>query len=370
MSKHRVVKSDFWVDEYIEELSKLERYFFLYLLTNPNTNILGIYKNTFKRMIFETDFERPEIEEILAKFSEDDKVHFIDNHIIMVNFQKHQKPNDKMKTGIKKLLFSLPKPVIDFILSKESTVSDRLSYYMKDYVYLHKDKDINKGKSNNKDLDDFDKIEEKKERLLQSLKEGMIQTWQYLDQFPEPELTKDAIEVIESLREVRGSAVEPGKTEIEMLINNWLFGGVEKDILFKMIKGAATNDIDKGNLAIDFILRPKHIERLLMKEEEVFQKKSKNFTEAGNIEDHRGLIEKEKEENEQYFLATVDQKLKIVLRAITGYGPYQSIIKEDSYREEIQKRIADYIKSNNTDRSTVMVGVNALVTSYLEELAG
>ena len=151
MSKHRVVKSDFWVDEYVEELTKLERYLFLYLLTNPNTNILGIYKNTIKRMIFETDFGKSEIEEILVKFSKDDKIHFIDNHIIMVNFQKHQNPNNKMKVGISKLLSALSKPIIDFILSKESKVYDRLSYYIKDYVYLYKDKDINKCKGKDKD---------------------------------------------------------------------------------------------------------------------------------------------------------------------------------------------------------------------------
>lgn len=153
MSKHRVVKSDFWVDEYIEELSKLERYFFLYLLTNPGTNILGIYKNTYKRMVFETDFKRSEIEEILGKFSKDDKVHFINNHIIMVNFQKHQNPNSKMKVGMAKILSNLPDTVINFILSKKSKVYHRLSYFMKGYVYPHKDKDINKDKSNNKDLE-------------------------------------------------------------------------------------------------------------------------------------------------------------------------------------------------------------------------
>lgn len=134
-----------------------------------------------------------------------------------------------------------------------------------------KDKDKDKDKELDKD-----KESEKKSRILESLKEGMIQTWQYLEQFPEPELKQDAIEVITSLREVRGSAVEPGKTEIEMLINNWLFKGVEKDILLEMIKGAATNEIDKGNLTIEYILRPKHKERLLMKAEEATPKKRIN----------------------------------------------------------------------------------------------
>ncbi|MCK5616281.1 hypothetical protein KAR91_81215 [Candidatus Pacearchaeota archaeon] len=224
--------------------------------------------------------------------------------------------------------------------------------------------------TSNKKVKKEKELEERKSRLLQSLKEGMIQIWQYLEQFPEPGLKQDAIDVIISLRKVRDSLLDPGKVEIETLIHNWLFGGVEKDILLKMIKGASTDEFETKNLTIEYILKPKHREKLLMKAEEVVQEKTKNSTEAENIKDHQLLIRKEKEENEQYFLATIDQKLKIVLKAITGYGPYQSIIKEDSYREEIQKRINNYIKSNNTDRSTVMIGVNDIITTYLEELIG
>jgi len=230
---------------------------------------------------------------------------------------------------------------------------------------------LNASKDKDKELDkdmDLDKESEKKSRLLQSLKEGMIQTWQYLEQFPELELKQDAIEVIISLREARGSLLEPGKAEIESLISNWLFGGVEKEILLKMIKGAASDEFEVKNLTIEYILKPKHREKLLMKAEEIAPKKSKNSTESENIEDHQLLIKKEKEENEQYFLATVDQKLKIVLKAIKGYGPYQLVIKEDSYKDEVRKRITEYIKSNDTERSTVMIGVNAIVTSYMAEL--
>lgn len=182
MSKHRVVKSDFWVDDYIENLQVKERYFFLYLLTNPNTNILGIYQNTLKRMSFETDLEKTDVESILHKFSEDDKVHFVDSYIIMVNFQTHQTPNDTMKTGINKLFNSLPDSVIKFIYSKESKVYDRLRIgYPIAYVYLHKDKDKNKGidKDKNKGnknpipAPDPEKYELKKSTVKWALKKGI-----------------------------------------------------------------------------------------------------------------------------------------------------------------------------------------------------
>ncbi len=150
MSKHRIVKSDFWVDNYIEGLMMKEKYFFLYLLTNPNTNILGIYQTTLKRMAFETDMEPDQVENILHKLSADDKVHYIDNHIIVVNFQRHQSKNPTIKKGINKIFENLPKTVIDFIYSKKSNIYDRLCIgYLIDYTYLSKDKDINKDKDKN-----------------------------------------------------------------------------------------------------------------------------------------------------------------------------------------------------------------------------
>jgi hypothetical protein len=148
MSKHRVVKSSFWTDDYIEKLPVKERYFFLYLLTNPNTNILGIYQATLKRIKFETDLSGDEIESFFDKFSKDDKVHYIEDHVLMVNFQKHQKPNQKMVTGMQSLYDCLPEKVVNFINTKKSRIYHRLSKTIKVYVYPHinKDKDINKNK--------------------------------------------------------------------------------------------------------------------------------------------------------------------------------------------------------------------------------
>lgn len=149
MSKHRIVKSDFWDDDYIVNLPVLERYLFLYLLTNEKTNILGIYEITLRRIEFDTSLDLEIIKPTLDKFAEKDKIHYIDQYILMVNFHKHQNPSGTMVTGIKKLLNNLPKEVIDFILSKKSEIYNRLYRgYLIDYIYpyINKDKDNNKGK--------------------------------------------------------------------------------------------------------------------------------------------------------------------------------------------------------------------------------
>jgi hypothetical protein len=164
MSKHRVVKSSFWTDDYIEKLPVKERYFFLYLLTNPNTNILGIYQATLKRIKFETDLSGDEIDSFFKKFSEDDKVHYISDHVLMVNFQKHQKPNQKMVTGMQSLYDCLPEKVVNFINTKKSRIYHRLSKTIKVYVYPHINKDINKDKNKNKNKNTDFEVEESSEQ--------------------------------------------------------------------------------------------------------------------------------------------------------------------------------------------------------------
>lgn len=153
MSKHRTVKSEFWVDEYIEELNPNEKLVFLNLLTSPQSNILGIYKNTIKRIAFDTGLQKQVIENAIKKFSSNDKVYFIDGYIIMVNHHKHQNANGSMREGIKKLISFLPSSIIDFIKSKKSVIYNRLyiGYYREciDSNSLN----INKGININKDED-------------------------------------------------------------------------------------------------------------------------------------------------------------------------------------------------------------------------
>ncbi|WP_240390742.1 hypothetical protein [Bacillus sp. Y1] len=45
MARYRIVRTDFWKNPVInEQLNGEEKYFYLYLLTNPNTTQIGIYK--------------------------------------------------------------------------------------------------------------------------------------------------------------------------------------------------------------------------------------------------------------------------------------------------------------------------------------
>ena len=53
MAKYRSIPPDFWTDELIDGLPCETRYVLLYLLTNSDTHLLGIYKLNVKKAAYE-----------------------------------------------------------------------------------------------------------------------------------------------------------------------------------------------------------------------------------------------------------------------------------------------------------------------------
>jgi predicted DNA-binding ArsR family transcriptional regulator len=158
MSKNRMVKTDFWLDEYIESLSIKERYLFLYFLTGPQSNIAGMFRTTVKKISGDTDLTKPEIIKILDKFKSDNKVYFIDGHIIMVNFLKHQSPSGTMRKGIIDIIGKLSILVHRFIKSNNTDIYDRLSIGYTEAIHRinrNIDNNINNNISINKHIADF-----------------------------------------------------------------------------------------------------------------------------------------------------------------------------------------------------------------------
>ncbi|MBQ8298638.1 MAG: DnaD domain protein [Clostridia bacterium] len=69
MAIFRNVHISFWEDSKVqEEMDKDERYFFLYLLTNPHTSQIGCYEITIRQMEYETGLDKSEIERYIERF--------------------------------------------------------------------------------------------------------------------------------------------------------------------------------------------------------------------------------------------------------------------------------------------------------------
>lgn len=132
MSNQRYIDVSFWDDAWIQDLDPSEKLVYMYLLTNPLTNIAGVYQITRKRVCFDTGFTSDTIGHILAKFEAAEKVYTFKDYIILKNWCKHQKVEGSNPDKVSNV-----KVGIDRILNE---LSDDMLIYLKkvgySYTYL------------------------------------------------------------------------------------------------------------------------------------------------------------------------------------------------------------------------------------------
>lgn len=124
MSKNRMINTKFWSDSFVvDKLNALDRYLFLYLLTNEHTNIIGIYELSMRTAAFETGIEKEDLVRMINRLSP--KVEYIDGWIYIPSFVEHQQLNPNIIKGMKREAFALPDKVLKFIFDR-GEMSERL----------------------------------------------------------------------------------------------------------------------------------------------------------------------------------------------------------------------------------------------------
>lgn len=118
MANQRYISTSFWDDEWIQSLDPSEKLLYLYLMTNPLTNIAGVYKITERRISFDTGFNLDTIRHIFAKFQKSGKVFRYKEYIAIPSWPKHQRweKSSKTRVGIDIVLASLEPEVIKFLV--------------------------------------------------------------------------------------------------------------------------------------------------------------------------------------------------------------------------------------------------------------
>lgn len=107
MAKQRYVNTKFWSDNFISELNPLDRYLFLYFLTNEHTNIAGVYELPLKTIAFETGIEIDMLKKMIKRLCS--KINYIDGWVCIKNFQKHQSVESlTVKKGIEIEMAKIP----------------------------------------------------------------------------------------------------------------------------------------------------------------------------------------------------------------------------------------------------------------------
>ncbi|WP_066389160.1 hypothetical protein [Neobacillus mesonae] len=115
MAKYRMVRTNFWTNPVVsEEMSPEDKYFYLYLLTNPNTTQIGIYQITKKQMAFDLGYSIESVHALMERF-----IH----HHLLIRYNPETREL-AIKNWGKDNLHACGKPVIDCIVSELKEVED------------------------------------------------------------------------------------------------------------------------------------------------------------------------------------------------------------------------------------------------------
>ncbi|MCM3602212.1 hypothetical protein M3175_15830 [Robertmurraya korlensis] len=75
MAKYRTVSVDFWNHPVVlEKMTPEDKYFYLYLLTNPQITQIGIYKIRKEQMAFDLGYSIESVESLMDRFTDQYKL--------------------------------------------------------------------------------------------------------------------------------------------------------------------------------------------------------------------------------------------------------------------------------------------------------
>lgn len=105
MAIYRNVQLSFWTDTKVtDEFTPEDKYFYLYLLTNPHTNTSGCYELSIRQMSIETGYSQETIERLIERFALVHKVMRYsreNKEVLLVNWHKYNwTTSDKLRISI------------------------------------------------------------------------------------------------------------------------------------------------------------------------------------------------------------------------------------------------------------------------------
>ena len=115
MATYRTVHLSFWTDTKVDEdFTPEDKYFYLYLLTNPHTNICGCYEISVKQMSRETGYNEDTIKRLLNRMEREHHVILYDKQtkeVLILNWGKYNWCNSpKTRAGAEKSATHIKNP--------------------------------------------------------------------------------------------------------------------------------------------------------------------------------------------------------------------------------------------------------------------
>lgn len=93
MAIYRTIQLSFWTDnKVVDDFTPEDKYFYLYLFTNPQTNLCGCYEVSLKTMSDQTGYTKDTIERLLSRFETIHKVIMYSKEtkeVLLLNWHKY-----------------------------------------------------------------------------------------------------------------------------------------------------------------------------------------------------------------------------------------------------------------------------------------
>lgn len=210
MAVKRIVDTGFWTDDKVgDSFSPEDKYFFLYLLTNPHTTQLGIYQVTKKLMAFETGYSVEAITVLLDRFS---------NKYGIIKYSEKTK-EIAIKNYLRHSIVKGGKPVEDLLVKEISAVKDRnLLWFV--YSNLIEFDNLNASVKNILSLmNDIDNDNDNDDSLHESLCESLHESSKQSKRFTPPTVDQ----VAEYCKE-RRNGIDAQRFVDHYTSNGWMVG--------------------------------------------------------------------------------------------------------------------------------------------------
>lgn len=111
------IQNRFWADGWVRQLNALDRYLFLYLLTNGRASLTGIYELPLDLMASESGIDEKDLRLSMLQRLEP-KIYYREGWVIIKNYPKHRVSNSpKLLSGIRRSFDELPKQIQEIALS-------------------------------------------------------------------------------------------------------------------------------------------------------------------------------------------------------------------------------------------------------------
>lgn len=215
MALYRTIQLSFWTDsKVVDDFTPEDRYFYLYLMTNPHTNLIGCYEVSIRQISAETGYSKDVVERLLDRM---ETVHEVirysknEKEVLILNWGKYNWTRSlDLQKALSKQIEGIKTPEYRTFIEKSIEGLNRVYRGSDDPVETSVTVPISINNNNTSDIEnDLDVIKE----IIDYLNTKSFKNYRYT-----PDKTKKVIRA----RLHEGFTVDDFKKVIDIKCGEWL----------------------------------------------------------------------------------------------------------------------------------------------------